>query len=443
MAAAIRLLNEIEAKTGIVLKDNRLQRIQAFLDKTFADRTSEARLLNAVEKEPLTSPLWQEIIEQITVGETYFFRNHTHFDVLRSDIFTSLIRARQRENKPYLRIWVAGCATGEEPYSIAMLLKELLPNPQSWSIFLLATDINEAFLSFAKVARYRERAFRNETPDYVQARWFRKVGQHYELLPEIRQMVTFNHLNLIDGNYPSLANNTMALDVILCRNVTIYFDRATTQSIVNRFYEALLPGGHLFIGHSEPQPGVYDAFEVNSRRGAIFYRKPLEKPVVMAKAVPPPVPVAVQPTNGTRPSTSKVIETSPPERVAESPLVLAQRAADVEDWDTALGLLDKMELDNRFNPMVHYLRGLVLTHMDNVDGAVKAFRQATYCEPGFALAHYALGELQERAGSHKEAVASWKRAYRVTQNQAADDAVMGADDLTVEMLRDLLSYRLR
>ena len=250
-------------------------------------------------------------------------------------------------------------------------------------------------------------------------------------------MVTFSPLNLTESSYPALTNNTTGLDFISCRNVTIYFDRETTKMVINRFYEALRPEGWLLVGHAEPQAEVYDAFTHHHLDGAVLYQKPSIQTVPVVRSSPPPAPtpkVDIAPTP------------APPKNAVDDVSVLlanAQAAANQEDWQAALALLIEVELIAPYQPMLHYLRGLVYTHLEEPSTAVQAFRQAVYCQPDFPLAHYAIGELMNNQGRRTVAEASWRRAYKSVTQLAPDSIVTGADDLTAGMLRDLLSYRLQ
>lgn len=219
---------------------------------------------------------WETILAHLTIGETSFFRNKPQFHALRHHIFPEIFG--RRTNLRSIRIWSAGCATGEEPYSIAMLLQDILPDIQSWNISILATDINPNFLLRAREGLYGAWSFR-DTPDDIKDRFFSQEGNRWRLLTAIRSMVSFNRINLIETTYPSITNGTSALDMILCRNVTIYFDEQTTRQIVGHFYHALAPGGWLIVGHSEPQASIYHQFEVHNFPNTVVYRKKLDAPL--------------------------------------------------------------------------------------------------------------------------------------------------------------------
>ena len=221
-------------------------------------------------------PSWEIILAQLTIGETYFFRNTPQFAALRQHILPELIERRRTTH--HLRIWSAGCATGEEPYSIAMILAELLPSDQFWQVSILATDINPQFLARARDGLYGSWSFR-ETPEATRARFFTPEQQRWRLHPAIRQMVTFARLNLAQPCFPAILNGTYAQDLILCRNVTIYFDEATTHQLIERFHSTLLPGGWLIVGHAEPQASANRQLELHNFPQTVAYRKRLDAPI--------------------------------------------------------------------------------------------------------------------------------------------------------------------
>ncbi|MDE2258962.1 MAG: protein-glutamate O-methyltransferase CheR, partial [Betaproteobacteria bacterium] len=171
---------------------------------------------------PLTRTQIEGLASHLTVGETYFFREKRSLEIFEEQILPELVRARG-ETERHLRIWSAGCCTGEEPYSIAMLLDRLIPDLKKWNVTILATDINPQFLRKAVLGVYGEWSFRN-MPSWLKEQYFkRRENGRFEIQPRIRKMVTFSYLNLAEDAYPSLVNNTNAMDVIFCRNVLMYF----------------------------------------------------------------------------------------------------------------------------------------------------------------------------------------------------------------------------
>src|SRR5713101_5391864 len=199
---------------------------------------------------PLTKAQHQVLARHLTVGETYFFREKKSFDILGSTILPELIRSR-RGREPRLRIWSAACCTGEEPYSLAILLHQLMPDLPDWHVTILATDINGRFLQKAAAGLYGEWSFRDAPAGFKES-YFKRAGDgRYAILPEIKKLVTFAHLNLVEDVYPSVATDTNAMDVIFCRNVLMYFTPQQARKVVGNLHHTLIDGGWLVVSPSE------------------------------------------------------------------------------------------------------------------------------------------------------------------------------------------------
>lgn len=222
------------------------------------------------------------LINILTIGETHFFRNTAQFEALANYILPEMI-AKKREvanqlsqnfpGTPQLRIWSAGCSTGEEPYSVAMLLRELIPDIEKWRILILGTDINANSLARARQGVYRDWSFREDKARAKRSLYFDKIGNQYQLKEAIRRQVTFAHHNLIEDDFPSTANGIVSMDLILCRNVTIYFSQEITGPLIRKFYDTLVDDGWLLVGHSEPSITAYQEFQIRSYPKAILYQK--------------------------------------------------------------------------------------------------------------------------------------------------------------------------
>ena len=168
----------------------------------------------------------ESLVGALTIGETHFFRNRPQFDALADHILPELI-ARRRVVRQ-LRIWSAGCASGEEAYSLAILIERLLPDLDQWQVLILATDINRQALVKAQRGVYSQWSFREVPPD-VQATFFTRRGREFDIVPRLRERVTFAYLNLVEDTYPSLLTHTHTMDLILFRNVLIYFRPAAAH----------------------------------------------------------------------------------------------------------------------------------------------------------------------------------------------------------------------
>ncbi len=449
------LYDLIQERTGMMLDEHRRDKVRKALG-TLLEPTGHNLLPKLLEYPP-THSLWQELIHAITIGETYFFRNKAQLNALRMDVLPELISQRRSSGNQQLRFWSAGCATGEEAYSLAMLLRELIPDIDYWSITILATDINLNYLKYAREGVYRSNSFRGETPEVVRERWFTPEDNGYRLHPAVRKMVTFAPLNLVTSDYPSFENGTMNLDLIMCRNVTIYFDREVIVEIIPRFYQALHNTGWLVVGHSETVTDIHQGFVPCNFKNAVLYQKqdmevdtPLPPPVIPANPVKPPPSL---PLPKPRPKLPPVVKPKPPpqeekqqpqeESPLEEALRLARYAADHEHWDEAMEWLDKAEKEDRLQPQVHYLRALV--HLQNGENAaaILALRRSVYCDPDFAMAHYTLSELYEKQGNYKEAARHCRQARAAIDGLDPQQKLSYTEDLTVEMLRALLKQHIQ
>jgi chemotaxis protein methyltransferase CheR len=429
----------VSQKTGLRLDRNRhddlAHTLSAMLEAAGAELFAD--LYHALSERDTNDPLWRQFIERITIGETYFFRDAAQCNALQQKVLPDLIAQRRAAGFRHFSLWSAGCATGEEPYSMAIMLRELIPDITEWTFTILGTDINATSLEFARQGIYKARSFREETRDDVQERWFTERGSSFELNPAVRKMVAFAPLNLVSDDYPSFENQTTNLDLIICRNVTIYFEEATTRQIIERFHSALNDGGWLVVGHAELAASVHKGLDHRNFPNAVLYQK---RPETVTAS-----PIQIRPIEHPKPVVeipATRVEAPAPSAEIMDALEEARAAAGREDWEVAQRWLLHAERDNPMDARVHYLRGLTLLHRDEYDAALQALRRAVYCDSSFALAHYALGDLYERRGHYREARRCWLRSLRTLADRSPQDDLAPGDGVTVEMFRDLLDYRL-
>jgi chemotaxis protein methyltransferase CheR len=228
---------------------------------------------------PLTKRQIETLASRLTVGETYFFREKQSFRALEGHVLPELIRSRATDRR--LRIWSAGCATGEEPFSLAILLARMIPDLASWNISILGTDINPRTLQKASVGAYTMWSFR-DCPTAIRENYFKRIDEgHLVIRPEIRKMVTFSYLNLVEDIYPSLLNETNSLDMIFCRNVLMYFALEQAKRVIQRFHRCLLDGSWLVVSATETSHVLFSQFSAVNFPGAILYKKVLQSPPVL------------------------------------------------------------------------------------------------------------------------------------------------------------------
>ena len=215
------------------------------------------------------------MLDAITTNVTSFFREPAHFQFLRDTVIPQAAQANR-----HLRIWSAGCSNGAEPYSVAMTLREAIPDLSRWDVQIVSTDVSTTMLEQVKAGVYPQEVLRSMDPKLLQKYFTPLVsnGQaSYQVRAELRDMLRIGHLNLLNA-WPS----GQPFDVIFCRNVMIYFDRVTRTNLVNRFAERLRPGGHLLVGHAESLTGT--ATNLEYVRPAV-YRKPAAAAAVAGKGV--------------------------------------------------------------------------------------------------------------------------------------------------------------
>jgi chemotaxis protein methyltransferase CheR len=210
------------------------------------------------------------LLNEITIGETCFFRNQPQLDALHKIVIPKILSVKAKLPIRKLRIWSAGCSTGEEPYTLSMImLEEAHGILRDWTVEILATDLNERSLSHAKNAVYGAYSTRNLTPHYSQ-KYFAPSGEQLQVKPNVRSSISFNRLNLSDDSRMVFMKD---VDVIFCCNVLIYFDLISKRRVIEHFFNNLLPHGHLFLGHSESLYGVNNDFRLVHLPGATAYIK--------------------------------------------------------------------------------------------------------------------------------------------------------------------------
>jgi chemotaxis protein methyltransferase CheR len=207
-----------------------------------------------------------DIMDILTTNETYFFREAFQLRAFTEEILPELKIAKQRERT--LRIWSAGCSTGEEPYTIAMLMLEL-DCFKGWRIEIVGSDISQRVVQHARKGIYSKSSFRSTEERYLK-RFFTEAEGGYRICDEVRELVTISHMNLFDANRLALLGK---MDVIFCRNVIIYFDLASKKRVMESFYNTLRGGGYLLLGHSESLMNISTAFALKHLKNDLVYQK--------------------------------------------------------------------------------------------------------------------------------------------------------------------------
>lgn len=210
-----------------------------------------------------------DVMDILTTNETYFFREAFQLKAFTDEIIPEIIQRKSREGSRSLRIWSAGCSTGEEPYTIAMLLRDIR-ELQGWQIEIIGTDISQRVLQHARRGVYGKASFRSTDEAYIR-RYFHEQDDGLRVSDTVRELVTISHLNLFDSNRMVMLGR---MDLIFCRNVIIYFDLAAKKKVVESFHQSLCEGGFLLLGHSESLMNISTQFTLRHFKNDMIYQKP-------------------------------------------------------------------------------------------------------------------------------------------------------------------------
>ena len=430
------------------------------------------RHLNINEMEILTSHL--------TTTETYFWRENDVFNALEKNILPELIRSRQNKEKN-IRIWSAGCSTGEEPYSIAMALHRTIQNIKEWNITLLATDINPRILRKAQRGSYGKWSFRG-VPDWLINDYFISDGKGaYELLPEIKKMVDFQYLNLAECSFPSPLNNTNAMDIIFCRNVMMYFSPEKSEQVSNAFSHSLIDNGHFIVSSSElsfpflsrfrtvnfpnsivyqkdhnktlPEKAIYEPIKGHVKTQQIPIRKTtIIKPVkyeepAIKRTVSNITRIAVpQKTNYeaalelyTKGSYNEAVQRLENSHSSEEIILKIRSLANLGKLKESAAICEQAIFNDKLNPKLYYLLAVILQEHNQVNESIIALKRVIYLDPDFVLSYYTLGNIYYRIGNSISANKCFTNVLSIINRVDAETIIPESEGLTAGRLKDIVS----
>ena len=406
-------------------------------------------LIERLMSPAVTGEQMEILASHLTIGETYFWREPEVFTALEDRILPNMIHSRGSGARR-LRIWSAGCSTGEEPYSIAIALRRTLPAIEDWDITILATDVNPRMLRAAAAGEYGEWSFRN-APPWLRDRFFRPIGGRdgrREIVPEIRRMVSFARLNLAEDVFPSRANDTNAMDIIFCRNVLMYLSPQHANRIVEKLHSALVDGGWLMTGAGELSQTLFSNFAAAQFPGAVVYRKSSEPPrpeePALAETALPPESSLREP-----PDFPAMYVESPPAREKpgkEAPHAIApsiRELADLGELSEALAVCEKAIAGDRLDPELHYLQATILQELNREDEAFSSLKRTLYLDPGFILAHFIMGNLALRRGEAETGKRCLENALDLLNDRGDEEILPESEGLTAGRLRQIILVAMR
>ena len=416
----------------------------------------------------MTLPRIETLASHLTVGETYFFREPASFELLAREILPSLAAKRSQTGK-VLRLWSAGCCTGEEAYSLAITCARAVPDLREWNASILATDINPRFLRKAEAGVYSAWSFRG-TPDWAAERFFSPAPKGgLRIDPAIKRLVHFRYLNLAVDPYPSPHNHTSAMDVIFCRNVLMYLTPGHQEKVVANLYHCLVDGGYLVVNPAEAGTVLFHMFAMENHGGVIVYRKTSSKeraggsPSFLAPApghdipvtepaflighppLPPPFsldgssaspgPGAASPplsARGKRPEAAAPRPSISPVESghAPDPLSLARARANQGRLDEALLLCKEAAAMETTNPAAHFLCAAICHELGQFPEAIAAFGRVLYLDQDDILAHHALGMIYKQLGKPKESRRHLAIALNLLSARSKDEVLPESGGIT-------------
>jgi len=411
------------------------------------------------------------LITELTIGETFFFRYTEQFDALRDNILPECIE--RNSVKKQLRIWSAGCANGAELYSIAILLCELLSSKlDQWEIRLIGTDINPDVIRRAKEGLYNDWMLR-DLPPFLKDRYFTRPNALWKVKIPNPKWLTFSCHNLIRDPIPSLDQDIINFDLVLCRNVMIYFDRTAIKRLAIQLRNSLVDGGWLLVGHAEPSAEFNEIFLPVSAPGTTLYRKtdrdtnkddcdvvpalfllPAERPADRLPKSVFPYFEAPQPTSPAMQSPT----TTSDEIYAESDesqngsIARSDSHSEISEieafmnrglWPDALNVANSLLKLDKLNPCLHFQRGLIMQHMGEHLEAEACLRRSIYLDRNFALAHYQLGMIRAVCNDVRGAKRCFLNTIDVLQNMTHYTALKAAENVTAGELLTLAQLQLQ
>jgi chemotaxis protein methyltransferase CheR len=451
---------------------------QDFLKASLLKRMKECGLNSFVDYlQLLSSPAgtkeFDHLLNLITIPETYFFRDQAQFVALKRFIIPEILNKKSYPGSS-LRIWSAGCSTGEEPYTIAMIVAAGIPGVEFPPTQILATDVSHAALEAARRGIYGARSVRDVPEDYLK-RFFNQKGDKYSLDESIKQMVEFRYFNLVTKRYR--LEEMSGWDIIFCRNVTIYFQPESTKRVVHNFYQSLRENGYLFAGFSESLRYLSDEFTTVRRGGVFLYQKgaPGKKQKIKAKPArrrrrrSPAVvsdggrrlrPISSQKATQIQQICSRAkeyLEKGQPEQASDllaphldesnAPksviLLQAEIALNQGDLEKAAQLCEKIILREPLSVAGHFLLGIVYRTWEDESRAIEELKKVVYLKPDHALAHFNLGEIYSKAGQLDEAKLEYTNVVRLLKEVPESFDEQFAGGFSPTLLVDTCLSRLR
>jgi chemotaxis protein methyltransferase CheR len=418
----------------------------------------------------------RHLLDLLTIGETYFFRNKPHFEALMRSVLPDILAKKNKISSKSLKVWSSGCSKGDEAYSIAIAVMEVMPDFREWDLTILGTDINRQVLSSAREAIYGRRDVASMPEEYI-AKYFQKRGAYYTLEPSVKDLVHFENHNLAKD--PFVLEGMQACDIIFCRNVMIYFDVATMKRVLDNFYDCLLDDGYLFLGDAEILWQITNKFESVEFPQTFVYKKAMHpvdgsdlRPFM---AVPEinlqefePLERAIPEVQEAAVGAQEVCVPAPPSIKIDSYYKKAMQSFKDGKYDEALSILNEIisqdknyilaylakanilanqaqykeaigelkniiEVDNLYVE-TYYLLGVLAYKTGDLKEAEEQFKKVVYIDPKLELAYFNLGNLYLYQKAYAKAAHEFNNAIKLLISRPLEEPVRLSENFTVDFL---------
>jgi chemotaxis protein methyltransferase CheR len=467
-----KIINLIRYRFGIVIHSHQLRELNKIIAEALVKFSmSPEQYLQMLEEAQESTPLLDDLMTKITVGETYFFRDNNQVKLLEEMILPAIVAKKRMINDLNMRIWSAGCASGEEIYTIVMMLTELLPDIDKWQLQLLGTDINTMALRKALKGRYYEWSMRSIN-DYYKNKFFIKEKNEYILMEGIRDKVDFSYLNLNDDTYPSIFNGTNAQDLILCRNVLIYFDEDNIKHIMKRMCASLIEDGYLLLGASDPM--IVKNLDFTFIKNSLYMHKKFNQPIIQQekKRESKPLlakssPVKYKTTRTLNRSHHSNVNTTSDEvtqtmvmsfihhgkwhdalraidnykKQKTDTFILNAKAtilANLGNLEDAIKLCEESIKMDPINIQTHFILAMSLVELNEMKSAEDELRKVIFLDKNYVQAHFQLGLLLLRIKKHDMGIKCLQNALMIAKSSNQTEPVSGFDELTYGKLSEIL-----
>jgi chemotaxis protein methyltransferase CheR len=486
----LKVSNHIASCTGLSFTSNRWNTFNKNLSAAGKELgfTNINEFIKLILSDTCSKNFQDTLINHLTVSETYFWREAQVYTALIENILPEIFDSKKNSDKT-LRIWSAGCSTGEEPYSIAIALNRSFMELKDWNLSIMATDLNKNSLIKAKSGIYRSWSFRN-SPSWLKPNYFHtNENQTFEIIPGMRNMITFSYDNLIESKYFIGQGRTRPFDIIFCRNVLMYFTDEWATRISQNLSRSLSKKGWLIVASCELSSQLFRELTPVNYSGAIVYRNIQNVPGsgsynIRGKIIVPEIVASASPLNPDKsqdkqtynqeisqltaetktlsdinkpvqdretinPFTAFIKSVKDPLSSPESSqnsfkqeIAAIRMLADKGQLAEALSECDVVLGTHKLEPGLYLLRASILQEMNLHDDAIKALKRAVYIEPDYIIGHFTLGNLYFMQGDLKSAKLHFKNTLDLLNARGDVEMPEDSEGLTANYLKEFIRTNL-